>query len=466
MGPKTTEMLDINLFRVEKGGDPDIVRKSQAARFDRVEDVDDVIALDLEWRKALQAAEKQRGAGGKIQKQIGEFKKKKEEPPAALMAEKAASDALELEEVMNAAAKKRDALLGSLGNLVGPDVPIEQNEDFNLEVHNTCGELNTKPAVRPGLFNHVDLCKMLDIMDTERGTNVAGGRGYFLKNEGVFLNQAMQSMACCLLNARGHTLLQTPFFMKKDMMAHCAQLEDFHEALYKVVEKEGDEDSVKYLIATSEQPLACYHANESIATAQFPMKYAGISTCFRKEAGKHGADTGGIFRTHQFEKVEQFVYCSPETSWEEMELMIQNSKDFYTALEVPFRVVNIVSGELNNAAAKKYDLEGWFPGAEGGGTWRELVSCSNCLDNQARRLNTKYGEVGGSPPCHMLNSTLTACERTMCCLIENYQNLETGGLDIPEPLRPYLGGRDFLPFKFSIDKKGKLVKYDSKHNKK
>merc|ERR1712166_1232384 len=183
MGPKTTEMLDINLFRVEKGGDPDIVRKSQAARFDRVEDVDDVIALDLEWRKALQAAEKQRGAGGKIQKQIGEFKKKKEEPPAALMAEKAASDALklELEEVMNAAAKKRDALLGSLGNLV---------------VHNTCGELNTKPAVRPGLFNHVDLCKMLDIMDTERGTNVAGGRGYFLKNEGVFLNQAMQSMAC------------------------------------------------------------------------------------------------------------------------------------------------------------------------------------------------------------------------------------------------------------------------------
>merc|ERR1712166_1299309 len=403
MGPKTTEMLDINLFRVEKGGDPDIVRKSQAARFDRVEDVDDVIALDLEWRKALQAAEKQRGAGGKIQKQIGEFKKKKEEPPAALMAEKAASDALklELEEVMNAAAKKRDALLGSLGNLVGPDVPIEQNEDFNLEVHNTCGELNTKPAVRPGLFNHVDLCKMLDIMDTERGTNVAGGRGYFLKNEGVFLNQAMQSMACCLLNARGHTLLQTPFFMKKDMMAHCAQLEDFHEALYKVVEKD-----------------------------------------------------------------EQFVYCSPETSWEEMELMIQNSKDFYTALEVPFRVVNIVSGELNNAAAKKYDLEGWFPGAEGGGTWRELVSCSNCLDYQARRLNTKYGEVGGSPPCHMLNSTLTACERTMCCLIENYQNLETGGLDIPEPLRPYLGGRDFLPFKFSIDKKGKLVKYDSKHNKK
>jgi seryl-tRNA synthetase len=267
-------------------------------------------------------------------------------------------------------------------------------------------------------------------------------------------------MAISLLMSKGYDILQTPFFMKRDMMAQCAQLDEFHEALYKVVEKDGEEDSVKYLIATSEQPLACFHANEAIATDKFPMRYAGLSTCFRKEAGKHGKDTGGIFRTHQFEKVEQFVYCAPEESWNEMENMIENSKLFYEALEIPYRVVNIVSGELNNAAAKKYDLEGWFPGAEGGGTWRELVSCSNCTDYQARRLKTKFGEAGGSPPCHMLNSTLTACERTMCCLVENYQCPERGGLVIPEPLRPYLGGRDFIPFKYKINKKDKLVPYD------
>jgi seryl-tRNA synthetase len=455
-------MLDINLFREEKGGNPEIVRQSQRARYDRVEDVDDVIELDKAWRVALQAWEAAKKAGGAIQRRITEFRKKKEEVPAELTAEKTANDAsiATLDAARDAAAKARDSLLVTIGNIVHESVPFNNDEEFNAEVVNTCGELNSTPAERPGLFNHVDLCRMLDIMDTERGTLIAGGRGYFLKNEGVMLNQAMQSMACALLCSRGSTLLQTPFFMKKDMMAQCAQLSEFHEALYKVVEKEGDEDSVKYLIATSEQPLACFHANESIDTKKYPMKYAGLSTCFRKEAGKHGKDTGGIFRTHQFEKVEQFVYCSPESSWDEMELMIQNSMDFYDSLEVPFRVVNIVSGELNNAAAKKYDLEGWFPGADGGGTWRELVSCSNCLDYQSRRLNTRYGSAGGSPNCHMLNSTLTACERTMCCLIENYQNLEKGGLDIPEPLRPYLGGRDFLPFKYSINKKDKLVPYD------
>eukprot|EP00658_Telonema_sp_P-2_P082650 TRINITY_DN8779_c0_g1_i6.p1 TRINITY_DN8779_c0_g1~~TRINITY_DN8779_c0_g1_i6.p1 ORF type:complete len:382 (+),score=129.59 TRINITY_DN8779_c0_g1_i6:253-1398(+) len=375
-------MLDINLFREEKGGDPEVIRQSQRARYARVEDVDDVIALDKRWRDVLKVMEKERGARAKIQKQIGEFKKKKEDPPAELMALKQAADAKidELAALENEAAQERDALVKTIGNLVHESVPVNDNEDFNDPVFKTCE--GDKPEVREGLLNHVDLMKMLDMFDTERGTTVAGGRGYFLKNDGVLLNQALQSLAISHLVSRGFDILQTPFFMKKEMMAQCAQLDEFHEALYKVVEKDGDEESIKYLIATSEQPLACYHANESINEAKFPMRYAGLSTCFRKEAGKHGRDTGGIFRTHQFEKVEQFVYSRPEDSWEEMELMIENSKLFYSALEIPYRVVNIVSGELNNAAAKKYDLEGWFPGAEGGGTWRELVSCSNCTDYQ------------------------------------------------------------------------------------
>eukprot|EP00658_Telonema_sp_P-2_P082649 TRINITY_DN8779_c0_g1_i5.p1 TRINITY_DN8779_c0_g1~~TRINITY_DN8779_c0_g1_i5.p1 ORF type:complete len:325 (+),score=109.56 TRINITY_DN8779_c0_g1_i5:253-1227(+) len=309
-------MLDINLFREEKGGDPEVIRQSQRARYARVEDVDDVIALDKRWRDVLKVMEKERGARAKIQKQIGEFKKKKEDPPAELMALKQAADAKidELAALENEAAQERDALVKTIGNLVHESVPVNDNEDFNDPVFKTCE--GDKPEVREGLLNHVDLMKMLDMFDTERGTTVAGGRGYFLKNDGVLLNQALQSLAISHLVSRGFDILQTPFFMKKEMMAQCAQLDEFHEALYKVVEKDGDEESIKYLIATSEQPLACYHANESINEAKFPMRYAGLSTCFRKEAGKHGRDTGGIFRTHQFEKVEQFVYSRPEDSWE------------------------------------------------------------------------------------------------------------------------------------------------------
>jgi len=294
-------------------------------------------------------------------------------------------------------------------------------------------------------------------MDVERGTKVAGGRGYFLKGDGVLLKQAIIQMALAHLSSKGYTPLQTPFFMNRDAMAQCAQLSDFHEALYKVSGDEGSDD-LKYLIATSEQPIACYHSGEKLDVKEFPIRYVGYSTCFRKEAGKHGKDTLGVFRTHQFEKVEQFVLTNPEEegengSWAEMDRMLANSADFYKALEIPFRVVNIVSGELNDAAAKKYDLEAWFPG---GGAFRELVSCSNCTDYQSRRLDVRYGNNKGAPHCHMLNSTLSACERTMCCLVENYQTEE--GIVLPEPLRPFFDGREMIRFKYRLGAKDKLEK--------
>ena len=271
----------------------------------------------------------------------------------------------------------------------------------------------------------------------------------------MLLNQAIIQLALAHLGAKGYTALQTPFFMRRDAMAMCAQLSDFHEALYKVSEGDDEKDEdLKYLIATSEQPIACYHSGEKLDKKQFPMKYMGLSTCFRKEAGKHGKDTLGVFRTHQFEKIEQFVLTSPEgnESWEEMQRILNNAAEFYEALEIPFRVVNIVSGELNDAAAKKFDLEAWFPG---GGAFRELVSCSNCTDYQSRRLDVRYGTEKGAPFCHMLNSTLSATERTMCCLVENYQTEE--GILLPEPLRPFMGGRSLIKFKYKLDKKDKLV---------
>jgi len=213
-------------------------------------------------------------------------------------------------------------------------------------------------------------------------------------------------------------------------MKKVAQLEEFDESLYKV---QGDEEV--YLIATSEQPICALHAGEALNPKTLPIKYAGYSTCFRKEAGSSGRDVLGIFRVHQFEKVEQFCITSPEKSWEMHETLMTQTEEFYQSLGFTYQIVSIVSGALNNAAAKKYDLEAWFPGL---GKYRELVSNSNCTDYQSRRLNIKYGTDQGNEKTfvHMLNCTLTATERTLCCVLENYQTEK--GIIVPEVLRPYL----------------------------
>jgi len=243
----------------------------------------------------------------------------------------------------------------------------------------------------------------------------------------------------------GYTPVQPPFFMKKDLMAKTAELEDYDDVLYKVVEDKDKPELDKYLIATSEQPLSAFHRDKSLDKARFPIRYVGISSCFRREAGSSGRDIRGIFRVHQFEKIEQFVLTEPEKSWDEHKEMIKASEDFYQSLEIPYHVVAIVSGELNNAAAMKYDLEGWFPcDNEGKGRYRELVSCSNCTDYQARAMGTKFGVNKGDPYCHMLNSTLCATERAMCCLVENYQTPE--GVKVPAALQPFTLGIDFFPF--------------------
>eukprot|EP00826_Nyctotherus_ovalis_P033879 TRINITY_DN2765_c0_g1_i7.p1 TRINITY_DN2765_c0_g1~~TRINITY_DN2765_c0_g1_i7.p1 ORF type:complete len:304 (+),score=123.97 TRINITY_DN2765_c0_g1_i7:305-1216(+) len=241
--------------------------------------------------------------------------------------------------------------------------------------------------------------------------------------------------------------MQTPYFMKKSVMSETAQLADFNEQLYKV---EGEKDSeTMFLIATSEQPISAYHYTEWLKESDLPLKYGGFSTCFRKEAGAHGKDLWGIFRIHQFEKIEQFCITTPEKSWEMHEDMIKVSEEFYQSLELPYRVVNIVSGELNDAAAKKYDLEAWFPGY---GTYRELVSCSNCTDYQSRGLDIRCGIKKSDEKryVHMLNSTLCATERCMCCILENYQTNE--GLKVPKVLVPYMNGVEFIPFKAELVK--------------
>ena len=329
--------------------------------------------------------------------------------------------------------------LRMVGNLVHESVPVSLSEDDN-EVVKVWGE--HRPPTR---YHHHELLHMIDGFSPERGVGVAGHRAYFLKGVGVLLNQALINYGLSFLMRaeRGYTPLQPPYMMKKDVMAETAQLEQFDEELYKVVLGADQEDM--YLIATSEQPISAYHRKEWLEPEQLPLRYAGLSTCFRKEAGSHGKDTWGIFRIHQFEKVEQFVLTSPDKSWEEHERMIKVCEEFYQSLGLPYHIISIVSGALNNAAAKKYDLEAWFPTL---GVYRELVSASNCTDYQSRAMETRFGQkkMGQKDKLyvHMLNATLCATERTICCILENYQD-ETG-VKVPEVLRPFMGGMEHMPF--------------------
>lgn len=332
-----------------------------------------------------------------------------------------------------------DKMISTIGNIVADDVPVGNDEDTGNRVERKWGT----PRDPAGLLNHHDLLWRIGGYEPERGSNVAGHRGYFLKDAGVLLNQAFINYGIAFLRAREYSILQPPYMMKKDIMAGVAQLEQFDEELYKV----GGDGDDKYLIATSEQPICAYHQNEWMEEKNLPLRYSGISTCFRKEAGSHGKDTWGIFRVHQFEKVEQFVICDGDIEKSKLlqDEMIKTAEEFYQSLGFPYHVINIVSGALNNAAIKKLDLECWFPGYN---AYRELVSCSNCTDYQSRAMEIRCGlkKQGDREKkyVHMLNATLCATGRAICCLLETYQ--EKDGVRIPEVLVPYMAGITFLPF--------------------
>mmetsp|Transcript_10539 Transcript_10539/g.18112 ORF Transcript_10539/g.18112 Transcript_10539/m.18112 type:complete len:471 (-) Transcript_10539:92-1504(-) len=435
-------MLDIKLFREAQGGNPEIVRESQRRRFARVEVVDEVIAADEKWRVSGWEGDQLRKELNSLSKQVGLLKKEKKDAEAAALMEKSKEVKVKIEECEKATeklAQERDEKLKSIGNIIADTCFISKNEDENPIVR-TWGV--PKENIPKGM-NHVDLLYRIGGVEYQKGVQVAGGRGFFLKGPAVLLNMALIQYGIHFLTEREYTPIQTPYFMEKEAMAKVAQLDDFDEQLYKVSGEGGE----KYLIATSEQPICAYHLGEWIEPKELPYKYVGFSTCFRKETGSHGRDTLGIFRVHQFEKLEQFVVCSPEESisWDMMEHMISNAEEFYKTLGIPYRVVNIVSGALNNAAAKKYDLEGWYPASQ---TYRELVSCSNCTDYQARRLETRFGhkKMGDREKryVHMLNSTLCATTRVICAILENYQTED--GVHVPEVLQPYMGGKTFFPF--------------------
>ncbi|KAJ8098384.1 hypothetical protein POJ06DRAFT_259330 [Lipomyces tetrasporus] len=436
-------MLDILQFLEDKGGNPDAIRKSQKARGASVEIVDEIINEYKEWTKIRFDLDEINKLQNRVQKEIG-LKYKAKEDASELLKQK--DDLITKKAELAAKETEADSQLrfkvNQIGNIVHESVPVSLDEADNELMRTWVPEGVT--VEKRDCLSHHEVLTRLDGYDPERGAKMSGHRGFFLRSYGVFLNQALINYGLSFLASKGYTPLQAPVMMNKDVMAKTAQLSQFDEELYKVL----DGSDEKYLIATSEQPISAYHSDEWFEqpAEQLPKRYAGYSSCFRREAGSHGKDAWGIFRVHAFEKIEQFVLTEPEKSWEEFDRMIGLSEDFYKSLKLPYRVVAIVSGELNNAAAKKYDLEAWFPFQ---GEYKELVSCSNCTDYQSRNLEIRCGikklNQREKVYVHCLNSTLTATERTLCCILENYQTED--GLRIPEVLRKWIPGEpEFVPF--------------------
>lgn len=319
-------------------------------------------------------------------------------------------------------------LMLSIPNIIHESVPICNNQTENVIVKqykSPRGMINFRPK------DHIDIATSLDLIDLERAAKISGARFYFLKNDLVKMNQALINVGLDYLSEKGFTLIQPPYMIRREAMEGAVILGDFEQVIYKIEEED------LYLIGTSEHAMVSMHMNEILDGKKLPIKYACVSPCFRKEAGAHGRDMKGIFRVHQFEKVEQILFCRPDDSWKEHDKMLEATEKFYEKLGIPYRIVLLCSADLGKVSAKTYDIEAWFPGQN---NYREVVSCSNCIDYQARRLRIRFRDHINDETklVHTLNSTLVATERTMVSIIENYQT-QRGTIEVPEILQKYMG---------------------------
>jgi len=421
-------MLDIQLFRKN----PEVIFDSEKKRFKDTETAEKVIEYDNLWREGEKRLNFLRSEKNRLSKSFKQAKADGTIDEVIAQSKSVANEIKELSPKIEEYMKLREDNRYKVGNIIDEDVPISDTEDDNVIVK-TYGEI---PEFDFEPLNHVDLIEKIDGADLQTAASVSGARFYYLKRDILHLNLALIRFALSELEAKDYIPLQTPFFVKGEVAAETSELGEFEETLYKV------ENEDLYLIATAEQTLAAIHRNEIISPEELPIKYCALSTCFRKEAGSHGKDTLGIFRVHQFEKIEQFVYTTPEQSKEAHKQLLEVTEELYQKLGLTYRIVAIVSSALNDNAAIKYDLEAWFPGSN---TYRELVSCTNCKDYQARKTNTRYGKAGSGDAqiLHTLNSTAIATERTICCLLENYQQ-EDGSIKVPEVLVPYMNGKTVI----------------------
>ena len=414
--------------------DPKIIRDEPEKIKEMLKDR--AVEFDLEKMLELNKVRKD------MMQQTDELKQKRNQMSMKIATEKkAGNDASELLQEMSQISSKLDdmenqrktidddyhKLSFSIPNMIHDSVPKGPDESFNKQIR-TWGDI---PKFDFEIKDHIDLGLGLDIVDLERASKTAGARFYYLKGGLVKLGQALTAFALDFVSKRDYNLIQPPYMINRQSMEGAVIADDFEEVIYKV----QDEDL--FLIGTSEHAIASMHYDEILEGGKIPLRYASISPCFRKEAGAHGKDQKGIFRVHQFEKIEQFIFCRPEESWDEHEKMIKNTEEFYQELEIPYRLMLLSSGDMGKVSAKTYDIEAWMSGQN---AYREIVSCSNCLDYQSRRLKIRFREKSNEDTkyIHTLNSTLVAIERTMVAILENNQTKD-GHVEIPKVLQKYFG---------------------------
>jgi seryl-tRNA synthetase len=420
-------VIDLRLLRE----DPDRVRASQRARGEDVGIVDSLLSADERRRSSSvrfdELRSEQKQLGKLIPKAEGEEKAELLKKAGELSAAVKAADAEQDE-----AAQETQDLLRQLGNVVHPDVPVGGEDDFT--VLETIGTVRDFAAEGFEPKDHLELGQLLGAIDVERAAKVSGSRFYYLTGIGALLELALVNAAIAQATAAGFTPMLTPALVKPQAMEGTGFLGQAAQDVYHL---ERDD---YYLVGTSEVPLAGYHMEEILEADRLPLRYAAFSPCFRREAGTYGKDTRGIFRVHQFDKVEMFSYVAPEDSQAEHLRLLEWEKQWLTGLELPFQVIDVASGDLGSSASRKYDCEAWIPTQ---GKYRELTSTSDCTEFQSRRLSVRMREGKRVRPLATLNGTLCAVPRTIVALLENHQRAD-GSVRVPQVLRPYLGGREVL----------------------
>jgi seryl-tRNA synthetase len=420
-------MIDANLLREN----PEAIKQSQRARGASESLVDDAVSADLIWRKALADFENLRAEQNAKAKLVAGADK---DSRAALIAEgqALATQVKAAEQVVAEAQAKLDEIIWQIENVVIDGVPAGGEDDYVV-----IREEGTKPSFTFELRDHVALGEHLDIIDIERGAKISGSRFYFLKGWGARLELALMNLALDQAAQAGFTALITPTLVRPSVMAGTGFLGAHADEIYYLPADD------LYLTGTSEVALAGYHSDEIIDLSEGPLRYAGWSTCYRREAGSGGKDTRGILRVHQFNKLEMFSYIKPEDSETEHAKLLVWQEEMLKKCELPYRVIDTAAGDLGSSAARKFDAEAWVPSQE---TYRELTSTSNCTTYQARRLNVRYRkEDGKTATAATLNGTL-ATTRWLVAILENHQQ-EDGSVRIPMALRPYLGGTEFITAK-------------------
>ncbi|MBS3815193.1 MAG: serine--tRNA ligase [Hadesarchaea archaeon] len=396
--------------------------------------VDELKEKDRTWRELKQKTDQLRHDRNVLSQKIAEKKKNNED------AEKEIQKSREILEEIESKEKKKEKLkneidekLMELPNILHSTVPQGDSDEDNEELYKF-----KKPEIPDyQLTTHSKLIEELGVGDFDRAAKVAGHGFVYLKNDLVLLDFAIMNYGLNKLIEKGYEPIEPPLMMKREPYLGTVDLSDFEDVMYKI------EDEDLYLIATSEHPMAAMYQNEILSDEELPKKFVGISPCFRREVGSRGIDTKGLFRMHQFNKIEQFIFSKPENSWDYHEELLENAEELMKDLEIPYRVVNVCTGDIGTIAAKKYDIEAWSPRQE---KYIEVVSCSNCTDYQARRLNIRMGKVGEEKEkklVHTLNSTALATSRTMVAIIENNQT-EDGSIEIPEALQEYMNGKKII----------------------